>query len=114
MLQLHRLEGQAILLYTGSGCSATPDHRRSHSLVGSGIEKGPAQECPWYRPVISRTLLVELPELGRLNRKQIAALVGVAPLNWDSGTLRGRRTIWGGAGGGPCRTVHGCVGREQT
>ncbi|MEE8442449.1 MAG: transposase, partial [Dehalococcoidia bacterium] len=36
------------------------------------------------------------PELGTLNRKQIAALVGVAPLNRDSGTLRGKRTVWGG------------------
>jgi transposase len=51
---------------------------------------------PSIGPVISRTLLIELPELGRLNRKQIAALVGVAPLNRDSGTLKGRRTIWGG------------------
>jgi transposase len=51
---------------------------------------------PGIGPVISRTLLAELPELGSLNRKQIAALVGVAPLNWDSGTLRGRRAIWGG------------------
>lgn len=42
------------------------------------------------------TLLGGLPELGRLDRKQIAALVGVAPLNRDSGTLRGRRTVWGG------------------
>lgn len=42
------------------------------------------------------TLLADLPELGRLDRKQIAALVGVAPLNRDSGTLRGRRTVWGG------------------
>jgi len=41
-------------------------------------------------------LLRELPELGPLNRHQIAALVGVAPLNCDSGTLRGRRMIWGG------------------
>jgi transposase len=40
--------------------------------------------------------LAELPELGCLNRKQIAALVGVAPLNWDSGLMRGRRVIWGG------------------
>ena len=47
-------------------------------------------------PVTSMTLLVELPELGTLNRKEIAALVGVAPLNRDSGTLRGKRTIWGG------------------
>jgi transposase len=46
--------------------------------------------------VVSRTLLAELPELGRLNRKQIAALVGIAPLNCDSGTFRGRRGIWGG------------------
>ncbi|MBI4192056.1 MAG: IS110 family transposase [Betaproteobacteria bacterium] len=47
-------------------------------------------------PVNSRTMLVALPELGRLNRRQIAALVGVAPFNRDSGTLKGRRTIWGG------------------
>jgi transposase len=54
------------------------------------------RSVPGVGPVVSRTLLAELPELGRLNRKQIAALVGVAPLNRDSGTLRGRRTIWGG------------------
>jgi transposase len=54
------------------------------------------RSVPGVGPVISRTLLAELPELGRLNRKQIAALVGVAPLNRDSGTLKGRRTIWGG------------------
>lgn len=45
---------------------------------------------------MSRTVLAELPELGLLNRKQIAALVGVAPFNRDSGQLRGPRTIWGG------------------
>lgn len=54
------------------------------------------RSVPGIGPVLSRTLLAELPELGRLNRKQIAALVGVAPLNRDSGALRGRRTIWGG------------------
>ena len=42
------------------------------------------------------TLLAELAELEQLNRKQIAALVGVAPLNRDSGTLQGKRTTWGG------------------
>jgi len=47
-------------------------------------------------PILSVTLLAELPELGTLNRKQIAALVGVAPLNRDSGTFRGKRTTWGG------------------
>jgi transposase len=46
--------------------------------------------------VCARTLLLELPELGTLTRQQIAALVAVVPLNCDSGTLRGRQTIWGG------------------
>src|SRR4051794_11280714 len=54
------------------------------------------RSAPSIGPVVSRTLLAELPELGRLNRKQIAALVGIAPLNCDSGTFRGRRGIWGG------------------
>jgi transposase len=54
------------------------------------------RSVPSIGPVISRTVLAELHELGQLNRKQIAALVGVAPLNRDSGTLRGRRAIWGG------------------
>ena len=45
---------------------------------------------------LSLTLMAHLPELGSLDRRQIAALVGVAPFNRDSGTLRGRRTIWGG------------------
>lgn len=47
-------------------------------------------------PVTSFTLLAALPELGSLSHKQIAALVGVAPLNRDSGSLRGKRLIWGG------------------
>lgn len=47
-------------------------------------------------PVSAATMLAEVPELGSLNRKQIAALVGVAPLNRDSGTYRGKRSIWGG------------------
>ena len=54
------------------------------------------QSVPGIGPVCARTLLLELPELGTLKRQQIAALVGVAPLNCDSGTLRGRRTMWGG------------------
>ena len=45
---------------------------------------------------ISLTLLAYLPELGTLNRRQIAAPVGVAPFNRDSGNLRGKRTVWGG------------------
>jgi transposase len=47
-------------------------------------------------PVTATTLLAELPELGQLNRKKIAALVGVAPFNCDSGKMHGRRAIWGG------------------
>jgi transposase len=47
-------------------------------------------------PVVSVTLMAELPELGTLDRKQIAALVGLAPLSRDSGLLRGKRRIWGG------------------
>jgi transposase len=54
------------------------------------------QSVPGIGPVCARTFLLELPELGTLTRQQIAALVGVAPLNCDSGTLRGQRMMWGG------------------
>ncbi|TKB92729.1 MAG: IS110 family transposase [Nitrospira sp.] len=54
------------------------------------------QSVPGIGPVVTRTLLAELPELGTLTHKQIAALVGVAPLNRDSGTFRGKRRVWGG------------------
>jgi transposase len=54
------------------------------------------QSVPGVGPMLARTLLGLLPELGHLDRHQIAALVGVAPLARDSGTLRGRRTCWGG------------------
>lgn len=47
-------------------------------------------------PVTATLLVVELPELGQLDRKQLAALVGVAPFNRDSGALRGKRSCWGG------------------
>ena len=58
-------------------------HRRLRSVPGIG-------------PTTARTLLAELPELGRLDRRAIAALVGVAPFNCDSGQHRGQRHIWGG------------------
>ena len=51
---------------------------------------------PGIGPVVSRTLLAELPELGELNRRKIAALAGVAPFNRDSGKLKGRCAIWDG------------------
>src|SRR5206468_6194507 len=54
------------------------------------------RSIPGIGPVASRTLLAALPELGTLGRGKIAALVGLAPMNRDSGTLRGRRMIVGG------------------
>ncbi len=54
------------------------------------------RSAPGVGPVLATTLVAALPELGTLTRRQIAALVGVAPLNRESGTLRGRRTVWGG------------------
>jgi len=66
---------------------ASPLWRASEDLLRS---------VPGVGPVVTRTLLAELPELGDLTRRQIAALVGVAPINRDSGKMRGRRTIAGG------------------
>ena len=54
------------------------------------------RSVPGVGPQVSLTLLAYLPELGTLNRKQIAALVGVAPFNRDSGPYRGKRSVWGG------------------
>jgi len=57
------------------------------------------QSVPGAGQVLSINLLANVPELGTLNRRQIAALIGLAPLNRDSGTFRGRRCIWGGRAG---------------
>ena len=72
--------------------------------LGDAIKRSPLwrakddllRSVPGVGPVTSRTLLADLPELGTLGRKQIAALVGIAPLNCDSGTMRGERRTWGG------------------
>lgn len=72
--------------------------------VQSTVRKSPVwrerdnllQSIPGVGQVLSATLLASLPELGTLNRKQIAALVGVAPFNQDSGAFRGKRRVWGG------------------
>jgi transposase len=56
------------------------------------------QSTPGVGPALSATLLTQLPELGALSRQQVAALVGVAPWNRDSGLMRGKRTTWGGRG----------------
>jgi transposase len=54
------------------------------------------QSVPGIGAIVAHTLLAELPELGRLNRREIAKLVGLAPLNQDSGRWRGRRATHGG------------------
>jgi transposase len=66
---------------------ASPVWRAKENLLRS---------APGVGPIVSRTLIGDLPELGTLNRKQIAALVGVAPMARDSGTLRGKRLVYGG------------------
>ena len=74
----------------GDSIRDTPIWREHENLLTS---------VPGVGTITARTLLADLPELGTLDHKQIAALVGVAPLNRDSGTLRGKRTIWGGRAG---------------
>ena len=72
--------------------------------IDGAIRRSPAWQAnadllasvPGVGKATLRTLIAELPELGHLDRRKIAALVGVAPINRDSGTLRGRRTIAGG------------------
>lgn len=74
------------------------------SDIDGAIRNSPAWQAeadllasvPGIGPATLRTLIAELPELGRLTRRKIAALVGLAPINRDSGTMRGRRTIAGG------------------
>ena len=78
--------------------------RMTDTDLGTMIEASPVwrerdellQSVPGVGPVLSRTLLADLPELGRLSRREIAKLVGVAPLSRDSGTMRGRRFVQGG------------------
>lgn len=72
--------------------------------IGTAIQASPIwrvhedllRSVPGVGPITARTLLAELPELGTLDRRAIAALVGVAPFNCDSGQHRGHRHIWGG------------------
>jgi transposase len=75
------------------------DQELNHAIRSSSLwreQENLLRSVPGVGPVVSATLLAELPELGTLGRKQIAALVGLAPLNRDSGTMRGKRMIWGG------------------
>ncbi len=65
----------------------SPAWRRTEDLLRS---------VPGVGETTARTLIADLPELGSLDRRKIAALVGVAPFNRDSGHMRGKRTVWGG------------------
>ena len=60
------------------------------------VQEDLLQSMPGIGPITTAVLIAQLPELGRLSRREIAALVGVAPFNCDSGTLAGARHIWGG------------------
>jgi transposase len=75
------------------------DHDLHEQLQNSPIwreKDNLLRSVPGVGTVTATTLLADLPELGQLNRKEIAALVGVAPFNRDSGFMRGKRAIWGG------------------
>ena len=64
-----------------------PDWKEKNDII---------QSVPGVGPNMAITLLSDFPELGKLDRKQTAALIGVAPFNRDSGNFRGKRAIWGG------------------
>jgi len=88
---------QAIALYNRQ---LDTINRRIEEIIrkNSALQKRAAilQSAPGIGPVTTAALITELPELGRLNRQQIAKLIGVAPFNRDSGQMRGRRTTGGG------------------
>ncbi|WWX25002.1 IS110 family transposase [Candidatus Dehalogenimonas loeffleri] len=75
-------------------------NKESGSMIESNTEwkekSDIMQSVPGVGPNLSLTLLSDMPELGNLNRKEIAALCGLAPFNRDSGQRRGQRSIWGG------------------
>lgn len=74
--------------------------RELHQLIKHSPEWSERDACyqsvPGVGPIVSHTLLIDLPELGTISKKAIAKLVGVAPLNRDSGEARGARSVWGG------------------
>ncbi len=70
------------------------DFLRSSSLWQEEIKV--LRSVPGIGPVVTANVIARLPELGSVNSKEVASLVGVAPFNRDSGTLRGKRTVWGG------------------
>ena len=103
----HRLAGTRARLQTDSAAPLTGLNERLATLDDESetmLRASPLwrenddlwQRVPGIGPVCARTLVLALPEWGMRTRQQMAALVGVAPLHGDRGTLRGRRTLWGG------------------
>ena len=86
---------------SGDACGESPLWREREDLLRS---------VPGIGPATVFSLLAELPELGSLDRREAAAVVGVAPLNRDSGKHRGSRRCWGGRGARARRPVHGRPG----
>ena len=85
-LRTHRMN---LLKAMKTAIAGNPDMARKAALLKS---------VPGVGPILTAALLAQLPELGTVNRQRLTALVGLAPFNRDSGTMRGRRTVWGGRG----------------
>lgn len=87
--RLRRLEADLVLVSKRIAglIAADPDLARRDRLI---------QSLPGAGPVLSHTLLALCPEIGQAGRRQLAALVGVAPYDHDTGVMKGRRAIWGG------------------
>ena len=95
--------GGEVPVFTGTtrGTAPAPVPRPPHPSLLPSREKGPEREellrsVPGIGPVTIFSLLADLPELGSLDRREAAAIVGVAPYNRDSGKFRGSRRCWGG------------------
>ena len=89
-------EADAAVGSTGGRMMIQLDGSHHRWLGEGGPQFALLRSVPGVGEQISASLLAYLPELGTLDRKQVAALVGVAPINRDSGIMRGKRTVWGG------------------
>ena len=89
-------EADAVVGSTGGRMMIQLDGSHHRWLGEGGPQFALLRSVPGVGEQISVSLLAYLPELGTLDRKQIASLVGVAPINRDSGIMRGKRTVWGG------------------
>jgi transposase len=84
---------------SAGGCPPRLDTDLTHRLRSSSLwrdKEDLLKAIPGVGTITRVTLIALLPELGKLNRREIAALVGLAPFNRDSGQHRGERVIWGG------------------